>query len=216
LTESLIETELFGHEKGAFTGATQSRPGLLEAADGGTVFLDEIGEMPLKVQATLLRVIETREVLPVGGRRARQIDVRFVAATNRDLEAESLRGNFRQDLFFRLNGISVSIPPLRERRSEILELARLFVKQACQESGRPPLTLSQEVGETLEAYSWPGNIRELKNVMERAVVLTDGPEIGCAQLPLEKMGGLEENTGETATEPPRPEVEVTDGKTDLR
>jgi two-component system response regulator AtoC len=217
LTESLIETELFGHEKGAFTGATSSRPGLLETADGGTVFLDEIGEMPLKVQAALLRVIETREVLPVGGRRPRQIDVRFIAATNRDLDSESTRGNFRQDLFFRLNGISISIPPLRERRSEILELARIFVGQACQESGRPPLSLSEEVCAALEAYTWPGNIRELKNVMERAVVLTDGPEIGCAQLPLEKMGTPEEVTGEATGESPRPiEAEVTNAKGDLR
>jgi DNA-binding NtrC family response regulator len=153
LTESLIETELFGHEKGAFTGATQSRQGLLETADGGTVFLDEIGEMPMKLQAALLRVIETREVLPVGGRRARTIDVRFIAATNRDLEAESARGSFRQDLFFRLNGISLSIPPLRERRSEIVELARVFVAQACQESGRPVLTLSEQVQASLEATS---------------------------------------------------------------
>jgi DNA-binding NtrC family response regulator len=217
LTESLIETELFGHEKGAFTGATQSRPGLLETADGGTVFLDEIGEMPLKLQAALLRVIETREVLPVGGRRPRTIDVRFIAATNRELEAESARGTFRQDLFFRLNGISIRIPTLRERRSEILELARIFVAQACQESGRPPLTLSEEVQGVLETYSWPGNIRELKNVMERAVVLTDGPEIGCAQLPLEKMSPGDESTEETTTEPPLvPEVDLTSGKADLR
>jgi two-component system response regulator AtoC len=216
LTESLIETELFGHEKGAFTGATQSRPGLLETADGGTVFLDEIGEMPLKLQAALLRVIETHEVLPVGGRRPRTIDVRFIAATNRNLETESARGSFRQDLFFRLNGISLSIPPLRERRSEILELARIFVAQACQESGRPPLSLSDEVCASLEAYGWPGNIRELKNVMERAVVLTDGPEIGCAQLPLEKMGPPDDNTGENTGEAQGPEIEVTSGKTDLR
>jgi two-component system response regulator AtoC len=217
LTESLIESELFGHERGAFTGATQSRQGLLETADGGTVFLDEIGEMPLKVQATLLRVIETREVLPVGGRRQRAIDVRFIAATNRDLEAESARGNFRQDLFFRLNGISLSIPPLRERRPEIGELARIFVAQACQEGGRPPLDIADEARTALEAYAWPGNIRELKNVMERAVVLCDGGEIGLAQLPLEKMGTLvEDPTGETRTDGRAADGEMTGGKTDLR
>jgi DNA-binding NtrC family response regulator len=218
LTESLIETELFGHERGAFTGATQSRPGLLETADGGTVFLDEIGEMPLKVQATLLRVIETREVLPVGGRRPRQIDVRFIAATNRDLEAESARGNFRQDLFFRLNGISLSIPPLRERRSEIMELARIFVAQACQESGRPQLSISPEARAILEAYSWPGNIRELKNVMERAVVLCDGAEIGAVHLPLEKMGSPEESIGDrlVVSSAGAADGEVTGGKADLR
>jgi two-component system response regulator AtoC len=216
LTESLIETELFGHERGAFTGATQSRPGLLETADGGTVFLDEIGEMPLKVQATLLRVIETREVLPVGGRRQRAIDVRFIAATNRDLEAESARGNFRQDLFFRLNGISLSIPPLRERRSEIAELARIFVAQACQEGGRAPLGIASEARAALEAYSWPGNIRELKNVMERAVVLCDGAEIGLGQLPMEKMGGPEDPTGEVHTDGRPADGDLTGGKADLR
>jgi DNA-binding NtrC family response regulator len=216
LTESLIETELFGHEKGAFTGATQSRPGLLESADGGTVFLDEIGEMPLKVQATLLRVIETREVLPVGGRRQKAIDVRFIAATNRDLEAESARGHFRQDLFFRLNGISLSIPPLRERRSEIAELARIFVAQACQEGGRPALDIAAEAQAALEGYAWPGNIRELKNVIERAVVLCDGGEIGLAQLPLEKMGSLEDPTGETRTDARAADAELTAGKSDVR
>jgi DNA-binding NtrC family response regulator len=216
LTESLIETELFGHEKGAFTGATQSRPGLLETADGGTVFLDEIGEMPLKVQATLLRVIETREVLPVGGRRPRPIDVRFIAATNRDLETESARGTFRQDLFFRLNGISLSIPPLRERKSEIAELARIFVAQACQETARAQLTISAEALATLENYAWPGNIRELKNVMERAVVLSDGSELGPSQLPLEKMGAPDEALVEATPQMGTPSTDLTKGKQDLR
>jgi two-component system response regulator AtoC len=187
LSESLIETELFGHEKGSFTGATQTRPGLLETAHGGTVFLDEIGEMPLKVQATLLRVIEAREVLPVGGRRPKAIDVRFIAATNRNLEAECVKGTFRQDLFFRLNGLTITIPPLRERRSEIGELARGFLAQACQDINRPPISVSPEAMALLMAYAWPGNIRELKNVMERAVVLCDGMEILPDHLPLEKM-----------------------------
>jgi two-component system response regulator AtoC len=187
LTETLIESELFGYERGAFTGANQSRPGLLEAAQGGTVFLDEIGEMPHRVQATLLRVIETREVLPVGGRKPRPIDVRFIAATNRNLELESGRGTFRQDLYFRLNGISIAIPPLRERRSEIPELARSFVAQACQDGNRPELPISEAALKLLEGYSWPGNIRELKNVIERAVVLCDGDEITPEQLPAEKV-----------------------------
>jgi DNA-binding NtrC family response regulator/pSer/pThr/pTyr-binding forkhead associated (FHA) protein len=187
LTENLIESELFGYERGAFTGANQSRPGLLETAQGGTVFLDEIGEMPLRVQATLLRVLETREVLPVGGRRTKPIDVRFIAATNRNLEAEGAKGTFRQDLYFRLNGISVTIPPLRERREEIWELARAFVAQACQDGGRATLPIHDDALALLEEYSWPGNIRELKNAMERAVVLCDGPEILLEHLPLEKM-----------------------------
>jgi DNA-binding NtrC family response regulator len=202
LTESLIESELFGYERGAFTGATAARTGLLETAQGGTVFLDEIGEMPVKVQATLLRVIETREVLPVGGRKPRPIDVRFIAATNRNLENESARGTFRQDLYFRLNGISVTIPPLRERRSEIPELARFFVAQACQDGGRPELSITPGAMALLEAYSWPGNIRELKNVMERAVVLCDAAEIGPEQLPAEKIRGQQE---------PLTEVETTTG-----
>jgi two-component system, NtrC family, response regulator AtoC len=189
LTESLIESELFGHERGAFTGATAARPGLLETAQGGTVFLDEIGEMPVKVQATLLRVIETREVLPVGGRKTRPIDVRFIAATNRNLENESARGTFRQDLYFRLNGISLTIPPLRERRSEIAELARFFVAQACQDLGRPELAI------TASALT----LLELKNVMERAVVLCDAAEIGPDQLPAEKIKAQNEPPSEVET-----------------
>jgi DNA-binding NtrC family response regulator len=200
LSESLIETELFGHEKGAFTGAAQARLGLLESAHGGTVFLDEIGEMPLRVQATLLRVIETREVLPVGGRKTRPIDVRFIAATNRNLEAESAKGTFRADLFFRLNGISIQIPPLRERRSEIPELARAFVTQACADTGHSELTISERAMELLETYHWPGNIRELKNVVERAVVLCDGPEIQPEHLPVEKMAGVADSLAATSSQ----------------
>jgi DNA-binding NtrC family response regulator len=205
LTESLIESELFGHERGAFTGATASRPGLLETAPGGTVFLDEIGEMPAKVQATLLRVIETREVLPVGGRKPHPIDVRFIAATNRDLENESSRGTFRQDLYFRLNGMSVTIPPLRQRRSEIPELARFFVAQACQGAGRQELPITAAAMTLLEQYSWPGNIRELKNVIERAVVLCDAAEIGPEQLPAEKVRSQPEAPSDVDTATGGPE-----------
>jgi two-component system response regulator AtoC len=187
LTESLIESELFGHEKGAFTGAGVAKMGLLESAAGGTVFLDEIGEMPLGVQARLLRVIETREVLPVGGVRPRPIDVRFVAATNRDLERAVLEGGFRRDLFFRLNGISLTIPPLRERLGEIAGLAQVFVEQACRDAGRPPPLLPPLVLQMLRAYRWPGNIRELKNVIERALVLCDGDSLDLAHLPVDRM-----------------------------
>jgi two-component system, NtrC family, response regulator AtoC len=187
LAESLVESELFGTEKGAFTGANAARVGLLETADGGTVFLDEVGEMPIKVQATLLRAIETREVLPIGGRQPRPVNVRFIAATNRDLEAAVAKGEFRQDLYFRLNGISLTIPPLRQRRAEIPDLARDFVERACRESDRAALAIAPEALVLLERYSWPGNIRELRNVIERAIVLCDDDEIGPEHLPVEKM-----------------------------
>jgi two-component system response regulator AtoC len=187
LAETLIESELFGYERGAFTGAATAKTGLLESASGGTVFLDEIGEMPLTLQSRLLRVLETREVLPVGGVKTRTIDVRFASATNRDLEADVLAGSFRRDLFFRLNGLSISIPPLRERVGEIPGLTEQFLEQACRESGRPAPRLAAPALELLLSYRWPGNIRELKNVIERAVVLCDGDVIDLAHLPVEKM-----------------------------
>ena len=152
------------------------------------MFLDEIGEMPLALQARLLRVLETREVLPVGGVKPRTIDVRFVSATNRDLEAEVLAGGFRRDLFFRLNGLSISIPPLRERLGEIPGLAEQFLEQACREigRGRRPGWRPRRM-QLLRSYRWPGNIRELKNVIERAVVLCDGDVIDLGHLPVDKM-----------------------------
>jgi two-component system, NtrC family, response regulator AtoC len=188
LTETLLESELFGHERGAFTGAIKDKPGLLETADGGTVFLDEIGELPLATQVKLLRVIEERVVLRVGGLEPRPIDVRFVAATNRDLEAEIARGNFRQDLFYRLNGALLVIPPLRERPGEIVALADVFTLLAAKQAGlaRPP-TVTHEALDALQRYAWPGNIRELRNVMERAVLLCGGSAITPAHLPIEKM-----------------------------
>ena len=191
LAETLIETELFGHEKGAFTGAARAKVGLLEAGNGGTVFLDEVGEMPLSLQPRLLRAIEAREVLPVGAVKPRPIDVRFIAATNRDLEAEVAQGTFRRDLFFRLNGIALAIPPLRERKDEIAALAETFVADACRESGRESLpTISAEAMGYILDYDWPGNIRELKNVIERALVLCDGDEITPQFLPLDKMSDI--------------------------
>ncbi len=188
LSESLLESELFGHEKGAFTGAVAAKPGLLESANGGTAFLDEIGEMPLSLQAKLLRVLEQREVLRVGALTPRPIDVRFLAATNRDLEQEIARGRFRQDLYYRLNGFSLVIPPLRERKEEIEPLAKHFVRLACEVTRRRPLDITREALEALLAYEWPGNVRELKNVMERAVLLCSGRAIAAEHLPREKMG----------------------------
>jgi DNA-binding NtrC family response regulator len=151
------------------------------------VFLDEVGELPLTTQAKLLRVIETRQVTRLGSVKPRRIDVRFIAATNRNLEAEVGRGAFRQDLFFRLNGITLTIPPLRDRRSEIPYLAGIFIRRICRELGRPEPHLPTPILQILEQYAWPGNIRELKNMIERAVLLCDGPAIGLDHLPTEKL-----------------------------
>jgi DNA-binding NtrC family response regulator len=184
LSASLLESELFGHEKGAFTGASEARPGLIESADGGTVFLDEIGEISLETQAKLLRVVEDRSVLRVGARRPRQVDVRFVSATNRDLEAEVARGAFREDLYYRLGGISLRVPPLRERPSEIEPLARLFLQDACARMNREPIAVIDEGAlAALRAHAWPGNVRELRNAMERAAVLCTGGVVEVRHLP---------------------------------
>lgn len=188
LSESLLESELFGHEKGAFTGAVAAKPGLLEAAAGGTVFLDEIGEMPPPLQTKLLRALENREITRVGGLKPLKIDVRFIAATLRDIEGEIETEKFRRDLYFRLNGISLTIPPLRERPGEIEPLARLFLAEASKpEQGRRSPRLSSEALDILRAYCWPGNIRELRNIIERALVLCEGSEITAEHLPVEKM-----------------------------
>jgi len=188
LPEALLESELFGHERGAFTGALTAKPGLLEAAEGGTVFLDEVAELPLSAQAKLLRALESRELLRVGGLAPRPIDVRFVAATHRDLPARVADGSFRQDLYFRLNGVSITIPPLRERTSEIGPLAAAFAAGAAAAMGRAAPALRADAMDLLLMHPWPGNIRELRNVIERAVVvcLGDGRDtIGVEDLPAE-------------------------------
>jgi len=189
LSPTLFEAELFGHERAAFTDAREAKPGLLETAEGGTVLLDEIGELPFPLQAKLLRVIETREVMRVGAVKARTIDVRLLAATNRVIEDEVARGAFRQDLYYRLNGISLLIPPLRARVDEIEPLARSFAEAAAKLSERPVPTLSPAAIKLLRTYPWPGNIRELRNAIERALLLSTGDAITPEDLPLEKMRG---------------------------
>ena len=179
LVESLIESELFGHERGAFTGATSANPGLLETGNGGTVFLDEIGELPLGVQAKLLRVIEERIVRRVGATTGKKVDVRFVFATNRDLMDEVEAGRFRRDLYYRVNGLTIEIPPLRERRSEIVPLGRAFASRA---RGGAPVILGNEVIAALQDHSWPGNVRELRNTIERSVLLSSGGVIRPSHL----------------------------------
>jgi two-component system, NtrC family, response regulator AtoC len=212
LSESLLESELFGHERGAFTGAAGSKPGLLETASGGTLFLDEIGELPLQVQAKLLRVLEDQSVLRVGATKTRQIDVRFVAATNRDLESEVQAGRFRGDLFFRISGVSLLIPPLRDRPAEIEVLTKHFVREACRREGRSPEpTMTEEAMSLLRGYGWPGNVRELKNVVERALLLCTGTAIRPEHLPVDKLRAMRfapapiaQGSGAQTLPPPRP------------
>ncbi len=172
LTETLLENELFGHERGAYTGADRLQKGKLEMADGGTVFLDEIGDMPLPLQAKLLRVLQDKEFQRVGGTRPVSVNIRFVAATNKDLKQAVKAGQFREDLFFRLNVVSFTLPPLRDRSGDIAGLADFFLKRHAYEAKRPNVTLSSAARTALTHYPWPGNIRELDNVLSRAVVLS--------------------------------------------
>jgi two-component system response regulator AtoC len=183
LPETLLESELFGHEKGAFTGADRRKIGYFEAAQGGTIFLDEIGEIPPNMQAKLLRVLEERRITRVGGTQEIEVDVRVVCATNRDLEAEVARRGFREDLFFRVSGFAILVPPLRDRRSEILPLADYFIVQMVRELGQPPPALTPAAQRALVGHSWPGNVRELRNALERAIVLAIGGVIDLDDLP---------------------------------
>lgn len=187
IPETLVETELFGHEKGAFTGANARKLGKFELAHRGTIFLDEIGEIPLPVQSKILRVLEERAFERVGGVQTIQVDVRIVAATNRDLEQATLDKQFRQDLYFRLAAFPIAIPPLRERGDDVLALADGFTAQFCRELKKPGLRLSESVRAALRSYSWPGNVRELQNAIERAVILADGEELVASDLQLRDM-----------------------------
>jgi DNA-binding NtrC family response regulator len=173
ISPELIESELFGHEKGSFTGAVGRKRGLFEVADGGTLFLDEIGDMSLQAQAKVLRALQTGELTRVGGERVIRVDVRVLAATNKDLTRQVESGEFREDLYFRLNVIPIHAPPLREHKQDIPEMVRYFVQQFCQENGFRTKTVDEQVIERLMQYDWPGNVRELKNIIERVVIMSD-------------------------------------------
>jgi transcriptional regulator with PAS, ATPase and Fis domain len=185
----LLESELFGYERGAFTGALQAKPGLLESAQGGTVLLDEVGDMPATSQAKLLRVLESREVLRVGALRPRALDVRFISATHRDLDVLVVMEQFRRDLLFRLNGMTIRLSPLRERLHEIPTLAETLLGEASVRVGRPKPRLSSEAALLLASYRWPGNVRELRNVLERAVLVCDDGTLGIEHLTFGDPGG---------------------------
>jgi DNA-binding NtrC family response regulator len=185
IPETLIESELFGYEKGAFTGATSRRQGLFEAADKSTLFLDEIGELNVNMQSKVLRALQEREIRRVGSHESVKIDVRIIVATNRNLEEEVARGAFREDLYYRLNVVTIAVPPLRERSTDIPQLAEYFVKRLCEEAGRPVLPITTEAMRLLLHYHWPGNVRQLEAVLQRAVLLSDGQKIDYTDLPIE-------------------------------
>jgi two-component system response regulator HydG len=179
IPETLIESELFGHEKGAFTGASAGRAGLVEAADGGTLFLDEIGELPLEAQARLLRVLQEGEIRRVGSVQSQKVDVRLIAATHRDLKTLAKTGQFREDLYYRLHVIALKLPALRERGSDVIEIAQAFLVRQYTRMGREPLRFAHDAEQAIRHYPWPGNVRELENAIERAVILCEGSDISA-------------------------------------
>ncbi len=185
IPETLIESELFGYEKGAFTGAVSRRQGLFEAADRSTLFLDEIGELSPNLQVKVLRSLQEREIRRVGGRENVKVDTRIIAATNKDLEAEVAKGRFREDLYYRLNVVIINLPPLRERSTDVPQLAEYFVARSCKEIGQPPFPITTEAMRLLLQYHWPGNVRQLEAVIQRAVLLSDGRKIDYTDLPIE-------------------------------
>jgi transcriptional regulator with PAS, ATPase and Fis domain len=183
--KDILESEIFGHKAGAFTGAIKDKKGLIEEADTGTLFLDEIGEMPMELQSKLLRVLETNEFIKVGDTKPTKVSVRIIAATNRDLQQEVTDGNFREDLFYRLNVFTVSLPTLRDRKKDIPVLAAYFIKMFAQKTNRRIEGMSPDFMEHLQQHNWKGNIRELKNVIERAVILNDGPLLSVDSMPVD-------------------------------
>lgn len=197
---SLIESELFGHEKGAFTGAVGTHRGLVEAAGGGTLFLDEIGELPLEAQARLLRVIQEGEIRRVGSTQSRKVDVRLIAATHRDLQQCVNAGTFRSDLYYRLHVMEIGLPPLRERGEDIRQLAEVLLEKTRQRLNRPPMSITAEAMERLLQHDWPGNVRELENVIERAVILADGSQITPQLLAIDNAPGNGQDSQSAAEE----------------
>ncbi|WP_456412253.1 sigma-54-dependent transcriptional regulator [Thiolapillus sp.] len=185
IPESLVESELFGHTKGAFTGAEKARTGMIQAADGGTLFLDEIGELPVGAQARLLRVLQDGEMRKIGSDQLQQVDIRLLAATNRNLKQMVQENSFRSDLYFRLQVVEINLPALRERETDILSLSHELLRQTCKQLNRPLLTLPDTALDAIRSYHWPGNVRELKNAIERAVILADGNEISTELLGIE-------------------------------
>lgn len=204
IPETLIESELFGHEKGAFTGASVARTGLVEAADGGTLFLDEIGELPLDAQARLLRVLQEGEIRKIGSVETRHVDVRLIAATHRDLRTLSRTGEFRLDLYYRLNVMQIGLPPLRDREDDILTLAAALLDSACRRHGRQGLKLSRAACREIRYYPWPGNVRELENALERGVILAEGHLIHSDDLGL-NLGPSTWPTQPAAAPPSQPQ-----------
>ncbi|MFO3676662.1 sigma-54-dependent transcriptional regulator [Pseudomonas protegens] len=210
IPETLIESELFGHEKGAFTGASAGRAGLVEAADGGTLFLDEIGELPLEAQARLLRVLQEGEIRRVGSVQSQKVDVRLIAATHRDLKSLSKIGQFREDLYYRLHVIALKLPALRERGADVNEIANAFLARQSARVGRTDLKFAADAEQAIRHYSWPGNVRELENAVERAVILCESPEISADLLGIDielsdleddDFVGLPPQAGNTSHEP---------------
>ncbi len=194
LTETLLESELFGHEKGAFTGADKMKKGRFEIAHGGTIFLDEVGDIPQSIQVKLLRVLQEHQFERVGGTEKIEVDVRIIAATNKDLEQKIKDGTFREDLYYRLNVVSIKIPPLRERKEDILPMVESFIEKYCKENNKEKMEISKEAADVLMKYNYPGNVRELENIIERAVVLTRKKVITLNDLPMNIKGFKEEKT----------------------
>ncbi|HET6228768.1 MAG TPA: sigma-54 dependent transcriptional regulator [Longimicrobiaceae bacterium] len=207
LPENLLESELFGHVRGSFTGAVKDKQGLFVAAKGGSFFLDEVGEMSPATQVKLLRVLQEREVIPVGATEAIPVDVRIIAATNRDLDEEIRRGGFRSDLFYRLNVITLHLPPLRDRGDDVPALADYFLSKFAHQRGKEPLALAPETLEALQRYDWPGNVRELENALERAAVLTSAGEIPVSALP-SRITERAPQPLVSASLPPNPTLEI--------